>query len=133
MSVIEFAKSEMTRCNFPPDEIEVMEKILHLFFDTWDSGGAVWVMAPVLQKCIACKPLTPLTGEPDEWIDHGDGIFQNTRCGSVFKDPRFHEGKLAYDIDAANPHAAITFPYDPDNIQVGEPVITIGGDDAVQS
>ena len=50
----------------------------------------------------------------DELVDHGNGLFQNKRCGSVFKDPRFHDGKLAYDIDAAEPRAAVSFPYWPD-------------------
>jgi hypothetical protein len=125
MSVIDQAKYEMKLANFPADEIEAMTSILDRFFDTWDSGGAVWVMAPVLQKLIAAKPLSPLTGEDHEWVDHGDGVFQNRRCGSVFKDPRFHDGKLAYDIDAPEPRAAISFPYTPESNRVRSPVIEI--------
>jgi hypothetical protein len=42
----------------------------------------------------------------------------------VFKDPRFHDGKLAYDIDAAEPRAAITFPYWPERDRVQMPIMT---------
>ena len=66
----------------------------------------------------------PLTGDDDEWFDHGDGVFQNLRCGSVFKDPRFHDGKLAYDINnPADPRGAISFPYDPETRAPASPVV----------
>ncbi len=100
-----------------------MEKILNLFFDEWDSGGAVAVMQPVLMKLIAGKPLSPLTGTDEEWLEVMDGVFQNKRCSTVFKDPRFHGGKLAYDIDNPNgPRDAITFPYNPEEFRVRMPI-----------
>ena len=127
MSVIESAKYELAAINFGEEDSARMIEILELFFDQWDSGGAVACVAPVLQKLIAGKPLGPLTGEADEWIDHGDGVFQNKRCGTVFKDPRFHNGKLAYDLD--NPdgaRAAITFPYTPKRAEVRMPIYEVG-------
>lgn len=36
-------------------------------------------------RAVGFKPLTPLTGKDDEWIEHADGHFQNTRMSSVFK------------------------------------------------
>jgi hypothetical protein len=47
-----------------------MIAILEKFFDQWDSGGAVHAVAPILQRLIAGKPLSPLTGADDEWFDH---------------------------------------------------------------
>jgi len=126
MSVIDQAKIELAAINFGEDDSRVMIEILEKFFDQWDSGGAVWAVAPVLQKLIAGKPLSPLTGEPDEWVEVGDGVFQNRRLSSVFKDPRFHDGKLAYDLD--NPkgcRVAIAFPYTPERIEVSAPVMTV--------
>lgn len=125
MSITEQAISEMKLAGFPDHDIKAMSEILAKFFDTWDSGGAVSVMAPVLQRLIAGQPLTPLTGADDEWLDHGGGVFQNKRDGSVFKDPRFHDGKLAYDIDAPDPRAAITFPYTPPHSHAPDPVVTV--------
>lgn len=126
MSVRSQAKAELDRIKFGAEDTAVMPSILDLFFDRWDSGGAVWAVAPILQRCIAGKPLSPLTGEPDEWTECGDGVFQNKRMSSVFKDPRFHDGKLAYDIDAPEPRAAISFPYATDRAEVRSPVFEIG-------
>lgn len=102
--------------------IELLEK----FFDQWDSGGAVWAVAPVLQRLIAGKCLSPLTGEDDEFGEVAPGVFQNKRVSSVFKDPRFHDGKLAYDLD--NPlgrSVPITFPYWPEKAEVRSPVVEV--------
>lgn len=141
MSITEQAKAEMVRANFPADEIEAMGNILGLFFDTWDSGGAVHVMAPVLQRLIAGKPLSPLTGADDEWVDHENGTFQNKRCGTVFKEKDMNGNWIAYDIDLKlnakklvvtdqpqRHHWApyeIAFPYLPIEAEVGDPVVTI--------
>lgn len=44
------------------------------------------------------KPISPLTGDDDEWIEVSDGLFQNKRCSTVFKDNDVFNGQ-AYDID----------------------------------
>jgi hypothetical protein len=53
----------------------------------------------MLTKLLDFKPLTPLTGENDEWTDVGDRSgyphWQNKRCSSVFKNA---DGSC-YDID----------------------------------
>lgn len=126
MSVIDTAVSEMKLAKFPDDEIEVMRKILGLFFETWDSGGAVWAMAPVLQRCIAGKCLTPLTGEDSEWMDVSEAsggkgpVRQNKRCSTVFTD----EDGRCYDIDTPG-RPTITFPYWPEEARVPSPVIEV--------
>lgn len=128
MSLIDQARRELNLINFGEDDARVMIELLEKFFDQWDSGGAVYAVAPILQRLIAGKPLSPLTGADDEWVEVGPAVFQNKRCGTVFKDPRFHEGKLAYNIDAADPRAPITFPYWPDKADVAPPVVSIGED-----
>lgn len=127
MSIIERAKVELKAINFGEDDSKVMIEILERFFAQWDSGGAVWAVAQVLQRLIAGKPLSPLTGNDDEWNEVGNGVFQNRRLSTVFKDPRFYDGKLAYDLD--NPdgsRVAIAFPYSPKRAGVHPPVIEIG-------
>lgn len=126
MSIIQQAKRELQLVNFGDEDSAVMIDLLERFFDQWDSGGAVHAVAPVFQRLIAGKPLSPLTGEDSEWFDHGEGVFQNLRAGSVFKDPRFHDGKLAYDLDnPAGRFEPITFPYWSDRAEVASPVIQI--------
>ncbi len=124
--MVEWAIGEMRLAGFSEKEVETMRKILRLFFDEWDSGGAVWAMAPVLQRCIAGKCLTPLTGAPEEWMDvseasQGKGpVRQNKRCSTVFTD----EDGRCYDIDTPG-RPTITFPYMPEEIRVSSPVIEI--------
>jgi hypothetical protein len=122
MSIVESAKAELERINFGAEDTAAMVDILERFFKQWDSGGAVACVAPILMRCISGQPLSPLTGADDEWHDPmGDGLMlQNVRCGSVFKDYRNADGELAlggaeliHDIDAPDPRAPITFPYDP--------------------
>jgi hypothetical protein len=126
VSLIDQARDELKRIDFGEADSTAMIEILERFFDQWDSGGAVYAAAPVLQRLIAGKCLSPLTGADDEWIEHEHGVFQNKRVSSVFKDPRFHEGKLAYDLDnPAGSRAAITFPYWPERAEVASPVIEI--------
>lgn len=121
MSAKDFARSEMTLAGFSESEITTMQQILALFFGAWDSGGAVWAMAPVLQRLVAQKFLTPLTGDDAEWMDvseySGEPMWQNRRCSTVFKN-----SERAYDIDAEG-RPSITFPYWPDKSDVSSPVI----------
>ena len=136
MSIIEQARTELKTINFGDDDTRVMIEILEKFFEQWDSGGAVWAAAPVLQRLIAGKPLSPLTGKDDEWIEVSDrefkeggreyGIFQNKRCPTVFKQerPDLGEGLFAYDIDVPG-RPAITFPYWPDKAEVDSPVVEV--------
>ena len=60
------------------------------------------------------KPLTPLTGEDDEWCDQsemsgGEPLWQNKRYSAVFKD-----GTRAYDVN--NHKVDIEFPFLPENL-----------------
>jgi len=92
---------------------EAVLKMIQAFAAEGHSGGSAQMAIQIFETLVRFQPLAPLTGADDEWFDHGNGVFQNKRLGSVFKDPRFHDGKLAFDIDAPEPRAAISFPYSP--------------------
>lgn len=111
-------------------------KELVLVFSTHGHSGfsASWARQ-CLDKLLAYQPLRPLTGEPDEWNEVGDGVFQNNRCGRVFKQADRFNGQ-AYDLDGRvfrEPSGAcytsrdsmvpITFPYTPttEYVDVPEP------------
>lgn len=111
MSIIERAKEELKRSAFGEEDSAVMIEILEKFFSQWDSGGAVSVAIPVLQRLLAGKPLTMLTGADDEWVIHDFDEYsyaQNKRCSEVFMT---REGD-AYTIENG-PREKITFPYWP--------------------
>lgn len=122
MSIIDKAKAELEAVNFGAEDSAAMLEILQRFFAQWDSGGAVSVAAPVLQRLIAGKPLSPLTGAWTEWMEVGDEtgpLYQNKRCSSVFKDD---DG--AYDIDSGV-RVPVTFPYWPGRAEVRAPIIEV--------
>lgn len=123
MSIIEQAKSELAAVNFGEEDSRVMIEILEKFLSQWDSGGAVSVAAPALQRLIAGKPLGPLTGEDSEWFIHDEpGMYaQNIRCSSVFKETK--DGP-AYNIDVPG-RPPITFPYWPEEAVVQMPVYEV--------
>lgn len=119
MSIKDQAVRECKAAGMPDDEIETIRKILSMFFDKWDSGGAVGVMVPALNRLLLGLPLTPLTGEEGEWTDVSamEGrppgtLFQNVRCSRVFK--RKSETVVrVYDVDRHD--EAIVFPYYPED------------------
>lgn len=121
MSIVEQAKTELSAINFGEDDSRVMIEILEKFFDQWDSGGAVSVAQPVLMRLIAGKPLSPLTGNSDEWMEVTPRLRQNIRCSTVFND--ITTGN-SYNVDTPG-RPTITFPYWPEEAQVREPVCEV--------
>ena len=117
MSVVDTAMDEMRRADFPDSDKRVVRAILELFLKQWNSGGAVWVMVPVINRCLSGLPLTPLTGDDDEWVEVTNGLRQNVRCGTVFS-----EDGRCYDIDDSEWSGS--FPYYPTKKNL-DPAITI--------
>jgi len=106
LSLVQYAESELDRIGMTDDnDMNGMMRnhLLHMvkeFSDEGHSGFSASYALQCLQKLLRFKPLSPLTGEDDEWTDvtaiSGVPHFQNKRCGSVFKDGK--DGQ-AYDID----------------------------------
>ena len=105
-------------------------QMVRQFSDEGHSGYSAGLAVSLFQKVARFEPLTPLTGEASEWIDHGDGHLQNNRCSHVFKDGN----EQAYDstgIIFREPNGAcyqgfgsrvpITFPYTPKTEYVDRP------------
>jgi len=109
MSMIDFAKSELDRIGMTDEDRTgddmnfcLRDHILRMvdeFSEEGHSGSSASYALDILKKLLAFEPLTPLTGEDDEWTDvyeenDGTTVYQNKRKSSVFKT---HLG--AYDID----------------------------------
>jgi hypothetical protein len=106
------------------------EHLLHMVdvFSAEDhSGFSASFAASALDKLLRFEPLTPLTGDDSEWMEVGDGLWQNIRCSHVFKS--IDDG--AYDIDGrvfrdpdgcrytnGKSHTPVTFPYTPTRVYV---------------
>lgn len=128
--MLDYAKEELRRIRSTdePDEMQDMMdahilRMVQTFADEGHSGFSAAYAVNILQKLLRFEPLTPLTGDPDEWNQVGEGMWQNRRCSHVFKDAEDGE---AYDIEAVifrDPDGAsytsrdskrtITFPYTP--------------------
>lgn len=105
--------------------VAVME-LLRVFADQGHSGMSASITAAVFNALAKHEPLSPLTGEDDEWKPCGKNRWQNTRCFSVFKEIR--DGQVvAYDSDgrifrepdgscytSADSFVDVTFPYTPE-------------------
>lgn len=86
------------------------------------SGGSIGYILNLFRKLANFESLTPLTGADEEWMEVGDGFFQNVRCGRIFKNES--DGR-AYDLDGhvtvdpngcgytggSTPTCYIEFPY----------------------
>lgn len=100
-------------------------ELLKLFGTHGHSGTSAPYAISMFTKLASFEPLVPLTGEDWEWNDVGEGCFQNSRCGHVFKSADRFNGQ-SYDSEAVifrdpdggcftNWQSAqpITFPYTP--------------------
>ena len=97
MSLLDYAKSELDRIHKDEDGMQerinndILE-IVKVFEDQGHSGFSAGYTINALERLLNFKPLTPLTGEDDEWqeIDRRGPVrtFQNKRCSSVFMDKR---------------------------------------------
>ena len=111
----------------PKDILEIVD----VFSAQGHSGLSASYAINVLNRLLRYRPLTPLTGEEDEWeeskflSDEEKTVEQNKRFSSVFREN--HDNSTAYDIDGkifsddggetwyTNRHSKvpITFPYLP--------------------
>ena len=106
MSLVSYAEQELDRIGMTDDGDMngIMRKhLLHMvkeFADEGHSGFSASYALQCLKRLLNFKPLSPLTGEDEEWSEvtqiSGYPHFQNKRCGSVFKNGKDGE---AYDID----------------------------------
>ncbi|MEU2589672.1 hypothetical protein ACI2JA_19685 [Alkalihalobacillus sp. NPDC078783] len=108
MGSLEFAKNELKRLGGENDEMQqeinkgILE-IVKLFSEQGHSGSTASYSLSILERLLDFKPVTPLTGEEDEWGEPYDvkdrmQMQQNKRCSSVFR--MHYDNATAYDIEA---------------------------------
>ena len=125
--MIDYAKSELARIEHDEEGMQdEMDKCILQLLEVLEKQGhtnhTIHYCLRLFERLANFKPLTPLTGDDDEWKETAKNIFQNKRCSSVFKNGK--DGK-AYDIDGrmfsndggntwymnANSRVYIDFPY----------------------
>lgn len=136
MSLYDYAKSQMDRAWPEQDEMQdlVKENVLELikvFAAQGHSGFSANYVLGVFDRLAHYKPIAPLKGTDDEWMEVGEGVFQNKFAGSVFKDGKdgqayWMEGKVFKDKDGCyytnmNSRVYIDFPWTmPDKPEIVE-------------
>lgn len=130
MSLTEYARSELTAAGLMDEDSDYggdlgrdVLLLIEVFDQQGHSGTSAAAVADLFKRLSSYQPLSPLTGEDDEWIECADGVFQNNRCSTVFRDGATGE---AYDINGivfedadgnrytgSESRVAVTFPYTP--------------------
>lgn len=107
--------------------------MVRLFSAEGHSGFSASYAASALNELLRFKPLGPITGNDDEWVEvgrqNGKPLYQNNRCSGVFK-----VGDRAYDVNGIvfrepngscysnrSSRVPVTFPYTPKTITVDVP------------
>jgi len=112
MSLITHARKEATLLmKYCDDDAKAMQEemnnevlnLIQMFASQGHTGSTGNYALHMFTRLVNFKPLTPLTGEDDEWIDvmtyEGTPYMQqNLRCSSVFRE--LHDNCTAYMIDA---------------------------------
>lgn len=137
-NLVKHAERELELLGMGPDTQDEMNRamrehiltMVRTFADEGHSGFSAGYALSVLKRVLAFEPVTPLTGEDDEWqvLNYsGDMFAQNKRCSHVFK----RSDGTAYDSNGRvfrypdggryvgrGSSVDITFPYTP-----GEPEV----------
>ena len=72
-------------------------ELIDVFSKQGHSGYSAGMVSSLFNKLSRYETLTPLTFEDTEWVEVGDGIFQNNRRSAVFKNS---SNNRPYYIDA---------------------------------
>lgn len=89
----DFAREELTRAGmFDKDGDyggmlgDAVMKMIEQFAEEGHSGFSASMAISLFERLARWEPITPLTGEADEWNDVGEGMLQNRRCPHIFKE-----------------------------------------------
>lgn len=78
--------------------VDAILGLLNLFAEQEHSGFSGNYVINAFTKLARFEPLCPLTGADEEWLEVGEGVWQNKRCSRVFKQADRFDGQ-AYDIE----------------------------------
>lgn len=105
-NLVRYAIDEMRRAGLYGDDADydgaipaVVVDCVRAFGRFGHSGGSAALTTAILERVLRFQPLTPLTSDPDEWMEVTDGTWQSKRQPSVFS----HDGgRTWHDLDEAD-------------------------------
>lgn len=126
-NLVDYAKDELKRIGMidsgePYNDLaaKAIMDLIELFASQGHSGFSAPYVINTFRRLAMFKPLSPLTGEDDEWMEAGNGDLQNKRYSAVFKDKDGTaynvEGKVFTDdgeswYTCKDSSVNVTFPY----------------------
>ncbi len=79
---------------------EAVIELLETFAKQGHSGASAAITLQIFERLARFRPLSPLSGKDDEWVEVGSYVFQNRRCSSVFCEvDKLTKEKHFYSID----------------------------------
>lgn len=102
-NLVAYARDEMRRAGLYDDDSDyggmipdAVIDVVRAFSRAGHSGGSAALVTAILERVLRFQPLTPLTSNPDEWMEVGEGLWQSKRQPSVFS----HDGgQTWHDLD----------------------------------
>lgn len=92
-NLVAHAKRELERAGFYDDDVmygEMLPNAIMELVETFalqgHSGMSASIVTGVLGRLLRFEPLIELTSDPDEWIEVGDGMWQNKRNPAAFSE-----------------------------------------------
>ena len=78
----------MISAELRPELCRYLLELLKTFADQGHSGSSAPYLLNLFDKLARFQPISPLTGEPDEWseVENANNLYQNKRDTEVFKD-----------------------------------------------
>ena len=101
----EYFKDELYKAEFDSTIVDSLLAMLEAS-NVGEHSGCSWsFLLETFRRLASFKPLSPLTGDEDEWVEVAENLEQNKRCPTVFRKNK--NNGYAYDI--------VTFVYTRDN------------------
>ena len=128
-NLVDYAKDELKRIGmidsgeaYNDCVTKAILDLIEMFGSQGHSGFTASYTINAFSRLAMFKPLSPLTGEDDEWNELRDGSFQNKRYSAVFKESKDStayniEGKIFTDNNgetwytSGDSRVNVTFPY----------------------
>lgn len=102
-NLVRHAREELRRAglfdddaDYGPEFAEHIVNVVAIFATGGHSGGSAALAIALLERLLCFEPLTPLTRDPAEWNNVGEGMWQNRRCPSTFS---VDGGQTWYDLN----------------------------------
>ncbi len=83
-NLVEHARRELALIGEEQEFVDGYLNVIQAFADMGHSGGSASVAIPVINHLLQFKNLSPLTDDPEDWIQVGDRSWQNRRNPEAF-------------------------------------------------